>query len=52
MGGFIFGAILGAFVTVWCMGAMPEPVNSLLNDGVCSVAEMASQDLGMCAAED
>ena len=52
MRGFLFGAVLGAFVTVWYVGAMPEPVNSMLNDGVCKGAEMAEQDLDMCKPEE
>lgn len=52
MRGFLFGAFLGAFCTVYCLGAMPEPVNSYIDMGICKGAEVAGQELGMCMPED
>lgn len=38
MRNFLFGVFLGAFGTVWAMGALPEPIENFLNDKLCDLA--------------
>ena len=38
MRNFLFGVFLGAFGTVWAMGALPEPIENFLNDKLCHLA--------------
>ena len=46
MRGFLFGVVMGAFATVWGLGALPAPVESFLNGQVIKLGEMAGIDLG------
>lgn len=51
MRNFVFGAIFGALVTVWGLGALPAPMASFLNNQICNLGEKAGIDLDLCGNE-
>lgn len=44
MRNFLFGVVLGAFGTVWAMGALPEQIANVLNDKLCDLASVVGID--------